>query len=214
MATIDSNRDSIRQARRGRREQNRESRDDRRQAIAAAARALIVEKGFEGLRTRDIAERVGINVATLHYHVPTKDALVDLVAESACAEFAAQGRANRKDAAAPAQRLHTEFVEFLDSVENHAELLAVMSEFGQRSRRDPKVRAEFDRLRGIWLGHVVNILAQGVRDGSFRPDLDPVVGGAMIIATLTGLSGTPGVGPDLVRAISAELERSVRNPSR
>ncbi len=41
--------------------------DGRRAEIAAAARALIVEKGVEGLRTRDIAERVGINIATLHY---------------------------------------------------------------------------------------------------------------------------------------------------
>ena len=57
--------------------------DDRRREIAAAARDLIVEKGVEGLRTRDIAERVGINVATLHYHVPTKEALIELVAELA-----------------------------------------------------------------------------------------------------------------------------------
>ena len=38
----------------------RESGDERRIAIAHAARALIIEKGLEGLRTRDIAERVGI----------------------------------------------------------------------------------------------------------------------------------------------------------
>ncbi|MDB5535826.1 MAG: TetR/AcrR family transcriptional regulator, partial [Devosia sp.] len=49
----------------------RESGDDRKVAIALAARALIVEKGMEGLRTRDIADRVGINIATLHYHVPS-----------------------------------------------------------------------------------------------------------------------------------------------
>ena len=30
--------------------------DDRRTAIAAAARSLIVENGVEGLRTRDIAD--------------------------------------------------------------------------------------------------------------------------------------------------------------
>lgn len=48
------------------------STDDRRAEIAAAARGLIVEKGLEGLRARDIAERVGINIATLHYHVPSR----------------------------------------------------------------------------------------------------------------------------------------------
>jgi AcrR family transcriptional regulator len=205
-------RDLVRKDRQDRREQVRESRDDRRKAIAAAARALLVEKGFEGLRTRDIADRVGINVATLHYHVPTKDALVELVAESACAEFAAQGRAHYQAQATPAERLHAEFVEFIDTLEHHGELMAVMAEFGQRSRRDAKVRAEFEQLRGVWLGHVVNILAQGVRDGTFRPDLDPPVGGAMIIATLTGLGGIPNVPLTLVRSICDELERSLRRP--
>ena len=64
--------------------------DDRKRAIAAAARSLIVEKGFEGLRTREIADRVGINVATLHYHIPTKDALVELVAQSMKEDFMGQ----------------------------------------------------------------------------------------------------------------------------
>ena len=68
----------------------RESGEDRRLAIARAARAIIVEKGLEGLRMRDIAARVGINIATLHYHVPSKEALVALVAESLRRDFRAQ----------------------------------------------------------------------------------------------------------------------------
>ena len=75
----------------------REQSDVRRPAIAAAARALIAERGFEGLRTRDIAERVGINVATLHYHVPTKEALIEIVAQSMRDDFIAQGKAWRRE---------------------------------------------------------------------------------------------------------------------
>ena len=107
-----------------------------------AARALIVEKGFEGLRTRDIAERVGINIATLHYHVPTKEALIELVADSARDEFIAQHRATPKDGMTGAERLRAEFDEFLDTYENHAELLDVMCEFDQRARRDPAVQGD------------------------------------------------------------------------
>ena len=190
----------------------RESTEDRRHAIAMAARALIVEKGFEGLRTRDIADRVGINIATLHYHVPTKEALIQLVADSARDEFIAQHRATPKEGMTGAERLHAEFDEFLDTYVNHAELLEVMSAFDQRARRDPAVKAIFDRLRGKWLGIVVNILAFGVRDGSFRADLDPAVAGAMIIATLTGATRIPGTTAGLIRSICVELERSVRNP--
>jgi AcrR family transcriptional regulator len=189
----------------------REATADRRQAIAQAARALIAEKGFEGLRTRDIADRVGINIATLHYHVPSKDALIQLVADSARDEFIAQHRATPKEGMTGAERLHAEFIEFIDTFENHAELLDVLCEFDQRARRDLAVRAIFDRLRGKWLGIIVNILTFGIRDGSFRDDLDPAVAGAMIIATLTGATRIPGTSSALVRSITAELERSVRN---
>jgi AcrR family transcriptional regulator len=191
---------------------SREATADRRRAIALAASSLIAEKGFEGLRTRDIADRVGINIATLHYHVPTKDALIQLVADSAHDEFIAQHRATSKDGMTGAERLRAEFDEHIDTFEHHPELLDVMCEFDQRSRRDPAVKAIFDRMRGKWLGIVVNILSFGLRDGSFRLDLDPAVAGAMIIATLTGATRIPGMSVSLLRSICSELERSVRNP--
>ena len=90
----------------------RESGDERRLAIAHAARALIVEKGLEGLRTRDIAERVGINIATLHYHVPTKEALVTLVAASLRDDFKAQALRHPKAGLNAADQLQQEFNEF------------------------------------------------------------------------------------------------------
>ena len=87
----------------------RENTADRRRAIAEAARALIVEKGVEGLRTRDIAERVGINVATLHYHVPTKEALIGLVADTMREEFRNQSLLRPRLHLTPAERLEHEF---------------------------------------------------------------------------------------------------------
>src|SRR5579871_1846303 len=47
-----------------------------RRALARAAYDLIAEKGFEGLRTRDVAERAGVNVATLHYYFKSKEDLI------------------------------------------------------------------------------------------------------------------------------------------
>jgi len=51
-------------------------RPDRRQALIAAAYQRIANDGFEGLRTRDVAADVGVNIATLHYYFPTKEALI------------------------------------------------------------------------------------------------------------------------------------------
>lgn len=57
--------------------------DDRREMIAQAARAVILENGYAALRTLDVAARVLINVSILHFHVANKAALVALVAETA-----------------------------------------------------------------------------------------------------------------------------------
>src|SRR6187455_1959967 len=117
----------------------REQSDIRRPAIAAAARALIAERGFEGLRTRDIAERVGINVATLHYHVPTKEALIELVAQSMRDDFIAQSKAWRRDGLNPLQELQHEIADFRHTMKHNPELFAVLAEMIERARRDPKI---------------------------------------------------------------------------
>src|ERR687888_2343905 len=64
-------------------------RADRRRALVAAAYARIASDGFEGLRTRDVAADVGVNIATLHYYFPTKEALIRAVIGHAMRRFQA-----------------------------------------------------------------------------------------------------------------------------
>src|SRR6266536_5102442 len=64
-------------------------RPDRRQALVAAAFQRIASEGFEGLRTRDVAADAGVNIATLHYYFPTKEALIRGVIGHAMQRFAA-----------------------------------------------------------------------------------------------------------------------------
>ena len=54
----------------------RSHKEDRQQALVLAAFNQIAERGFEGLRTREVAAGVGLNIATLHYYFPTKEALI------------------------------------------------------------------------------------------------------------------------------------------
>src|SRR5438093_10595215 len=74
---------------------------DRRRALVAAAYRRIASDGFEGLRTRDIAADVGVNIATLHYYFPTKEALIRGVIGHAMQRF----RATLPEDGTPADRL-------------------------------------------------------------------------------------------------------------
>src|SRR2546423_10533634 len=59
----------------------------RREAQARAAFNQIAEHGFEGLRTREVAAEAGVNIATLHYYFPTKEALIGGALAQAMARF-------------------------------------------------------------------------------------------------------------------------------
>ncbi len=46
-----------------------------KERILRIAKELFAHKGFEGARTRDIAEQAGINISTLHFHWKSKEEL-------------------------------------------------------------------------------------------------------------------------------------------
>jgi AcrR family transcriptional regulator len=187
----------------------RETTDDRRRAIAAAARALIVEKGVEGLRTRDIAERVGINVATLHYHVPTKEALMGLVADTMREDFRAQSLARPRAHLLPAERLEHEFYDFREMFYEQHDVLVVMSELLERARRDPVIKAAMQPIINKWQEMVMAILEAGRADGTFRRNLDPGPAALMFIGALVAFGRTSDTSHDSFERLCAELRRAV-----
>ena len=159
----------------------RESGDDRRLAIAAAARDIIVEKGLEGLRTRDIAARVGINIATLHYHVPSKAALIALVAESITLDFKLQAIRNSRDGKSALERLRMEFDDFRETTQDTPELIIALTALVEKARRDTEIGAIITPMYDLWRNQFADIFRQGIADGSFRPNLDPTA--AALITT-------------------------------
>lgn len=189
----------------------RETTDDRRRAIAAAARELVVEKGFEGLRTRDIAERVGINVATLHYHVPSKEALIGLVADTMRDDFRAQTLLRPRAHLSPAERLEHEFFDFGEMFFDQRDTLAVMSELMERARRDSVIHAAVQPILVKWHQLVAAIFTDGLADGTFRPDLDPQAAASMLVGAFTGFGRGPDTSRQYFERLCAELRRAVRH---
>ncbi|SMQ73049.1 transcriptional regulator, TetR family [Devosia lucknowensis] len=194
--------------------QRRETGDDRRTAIAQAARDIIVEKGLEGLRTRDIAARVGINIATLHYHVPSKEALVALVAQSVREEFRAQDTARPRAGKTGIELLRMEFEDALESQEQAPERIAIMAELSERARRDPDIAAIIQPMRSYWHASLAEIFRKGVSDGTLRADIDADAAAKIFIGMIAGWrSRTPDRAQTL--SIFAEFERAfiARSPS-
>ncbi|MET3898945.1 AcrR family transcriptional regulator [Devosia sp. UYZn731] len=192
----------------------RESGDDRKVAIAIAARALIVEKGMEGLRTRDIADRVGINIATLHYHVPSKEALISLVASSIRADFQGQSQRRQRQGKSGLQLLHMEFEDFREIIADMPDLIIVLTELVERARRDPAISTIISPLYDYWRNQFVEIFRKGIAEGSFRPDIDPFAAALIVTGALSDYWRGWTEFQNSIDAIFTELERAfVLTPS-
>src|SRR4029078_13664414 len=78
---------------------------ERQEALVQAAYDLLAERGFEGLRRRDIAAKVGVNIATLHYYFPTKEKLIRGVVAYAMGRF----RTTLQPAGSPGEQVRAHF---------------------------------------------------------------------------------------------------------
>jgi AcrR family transcriptional regulator len=186
--------------------------DDRRAAIAKAARELIVEKGVEGLRTRDIADRVGINVATLHYHVPSKEALIELVAESLQLFFRGQSIARPRAHLSAVEKMDLEFVDFRELIFDRPEIMLVFSELMERGRRDERIAEAILPVKKKWRQILVELLSEGVSEGAYRADLDPDAFATVLMSTMIGFCRNRHKDTDAYLRLIAEIKRAIRNP--
>src|ERR1700731_5252369 len=111
----------------------RSNKEEREQALVQAAFNQIAERGFEGLRTREVAAGVGLNIATLHYYFPTKEALIRGVVAHAMDRF----RSTLAPHGSPADQLRNHLRAVRKLLRDEPEVGAVMGELALRSARDP-----------------------------------------------------------------------------
>ena len=111
------------------------SREERRDALVLAAYNQIAERGFEGLRTREVAAEAGVNIATLHYYFPTKEALIRGVVEHAMRRF----RSTLAPHGTPEGQLRNHLRAVRRLLQDEPQLGAVMGELSLRSARDPAI---------------------------------------------------------------------------
>ncbi|RYZ09890.1 MAG: TetR/AcrR family transcriptional regulator [Myxococcales bacterium] len=168
--------------------------DDRRAELVRAAYELIAEKGLEELRTRDIAAKVGINIATLHYYFDTKEALVAAVVDHIMQMFRTIKAPQVEDPTALEELRH------LFATQSHRRRVEprldfVVQEMMLRGRRDERVRARLEVMMLLWNGRVESIIERGVRSGELSRSLDPKVAAGVVTSCMIGSNLQHGVRP-------------------
>lgn len=158
--------------------------EKRREELVLAAYREIAERGFEGLRTREVAGQVGVNIATLHYYFPTKEALIRAVLDHVMRRF----RTTLAPHGSPSEQLRNHLRAARTMLIEEPELGAVMAELALRSVRDESIGAIMNEVYDQWHVTVRGLLRRGVKKGGLRPEIDSDAVAALIVATLTSMT--------------------------
>ncbi len=164
-------------------------RDERRRSLVLAAYQLIAEKGFERLRTRDVAARAGVNIATLHYYFASKEDLIRGVVDHLLYEFSTVPTSSPEiDDTTPLGQIRTMFLMTYYRFQAMPEMFIVLSELVLRSLRDTSIQPALRRLDENWYAHLTYIIKTGMQQEMFRADLDPEDMASTLIMMIKGLS--------------------------
>jgi AcrR family transcriptional regulator len=176
-----------------------------RRALVLAAYARIAADGFEGLRTRDVAADVGVNIGTLHYYFPSKEALIRAVVRHTTAKFAS----TMPKGGTPAEQLrgHLEGIRLLLKTDQRQ--WAVLSEVALRAARDDALAEMMRESEDQWYGFLRGLVERGIAGGCLEPSLQAEGVAATIIAVIRGVC-MPTMGllrPERVDQSFDQLER-------
>lgn len=161
--------------------------DERRRSLVQAAYQLIAEGGFEGLRTRNVAARAGVNIATLHYYFPSKEDLIRSVVEYLLQQFmTAYLPGSPFEMKTPLEQLRGELAELQYLVQEKPTMFIVLDELVLRSLHDPAIHEMIKWLDEGWHNYLEQLIRNGIKQGQFRADLDPDHAATWLILLIKG----------------------------
>ena len=143
----------------------------RRAELLDIAATLFAERGLRATTVRDIADAAGILSGSLYHHFDSKESMVDEILRGFLDDLFGKDRevvASGLDSRATLEALVTTSYEAIDA--SHSAVAIYQDEVkhlvaNERFTYLSELNTEF---RDLWMG----VLEAGVKDGSFRADID------------------------------------------
>lgn len=176
--------------------------------IVAAATRVIARKGYARTSLNDIAREAGMSKGAVHYHFPTKEALVSKVLETACDAVAERTKAAwQRGGDDPFEALRASVRELWTVRTTRSDEVAVVADMLAQALHDESLRPQ---LAGYYrfasaqtTQHLVTVLASY----GLRPKVSAELIPRLLLGLLDGLVMQVFVEPDVIDA--DELVRSV-----
>jgi AcrR family transcriptional regulator len=183
---------------------------ERRQQLVSIAMQQISKKGFEGLRFQEVAKQAGINNATLYYHFPTKEALIQGVVSHQMEELKKTSLGPSDAPRTALQELRLEFDDLRKLLRAKPKLFVVLIELSLRGLRDSAI-SKMDKQRDdFWHEHLSGIIRRGIKQGVFRRDIDLGPAITALMAQFKGIGYHAALGKRKWREIDETITEIAR----
>lgn len=181
------------------------------QCILQAATNVFSEVGFAGARVDEIADRAGVNKATIYYHIGDKEALYAQVIHNIFGKASEIFARNLQTATSPEEKLCIFVRNVAQVVDQHPELAAIiLREQASGGQNLPEMVAQ-DLARII--GIISEILEEGAQKGVFTTTI-PVIVHLMIIGSIVFLKMSAPIRSkhNVLSQITDQLDHNVSGP--
>ena len=143
----------------------------RREELLELAATMFAERGLRATTVRDIADAAGILSGSLYHHFSSKEEMVDEVLRGFLDWLFDRYQQIIDTEPNPLARFKGLFMASFDAIENHHAEVVIYQDEAKRLSGQPRfgyVEELNRRQRKMW----VEVLAEGIAQGYFRPDID------------------------------------------
>ena len=124
--------------------------------IKAAASKLFTEKGFDAVRTRDIAEEAGINLALLNYYFRSKEKLFELIMRENFHQFIEQLIPIMGSEELPLEQILTQVsANYIDLLKTNPDLpFFIITEIRKGNRKPAILKERITKVRNAFIKRI------------------------------------------------------------
>ena len=143
----------------------------RRDELLRLAASMFAERGLKATTVRDIADSAGILSGSLYHHFKSKEQMVEEVMRDFLDWLFERYQQVLATEATPLDRLKGLFMASFEAIEHRHAQVVIYQDEAKRLSPLPQFGFVDDRnreQRKMW----VDLLHDGIADGTFRPDLD------------------------------------------
>jgi TetR/AcrR family transcriptional regulator, transcriptional repressor for nem operon len=158
---------------------------DTRSLLLQEAEFLIRTRGYSAFSYADLAARVQITKASVHYYFPTKEELIVVLVREYIERFVATLARIKEQHAGPGERLRAYANLFLDGFEKGMlPLCGALS--AERSALPESMRPTVQDFFQIHIDWLVGVLDDGLAAGALRPSVSSDQVALLLLSTLEG----------------------------